>query len=91
MKNFDWDRVWVGFVLGIATPVIVYTVYYLLVYDSGIKRVNVSLCIATNLIPFYFYQKREKYNGLKGVLISTFIWTGVIVFLTFFTNYLRIG
>lgn len=91
MKNFNWDRTWVGIVLGILTPVVVYTIYYFFVYDSGIKKMNVSLCIATNLIPFYLYQRKEKYNGLKGVLISTFVWAGIIFGLAFFTNHLRIG
>lgn len=91
MKNIDWDKTWIGLVIGIATPILVYTAYYFLVYNSGIKKMNVSLCIATNLIPFYIYQRKEKYKGLKGVLISTFIWAGVIVYFTFFTNHLRIG
>ena len=91
MKNIDWDKTWIGLALGIATPILIYVGYYFLVYNSGIKKMNVSLCIATNLIPFYIYQRKEKYKGLKGVLISTFIWAGVIVYLTFFTNHLRIG
>lgn len=91
MKNFNWDRTWVGLVLGVVTPILVYTIYYYFVYDSGIKKMNVSLCIATNLIPFYFYQRREKYDGLKGVLIATFIWAGVVAGLIFFTNSLRLG
>ncbi|MBL0329176.1 MAG: hypothetical protein IPP64_07115 [Bacteroidetes bacterium] len=91
MKNFNWNQTWVGLVLGILTPIIVYTIYYFFVYDSGIKKINVSLCIAANLIPFYVYQRRDKYNGLKGVLISTLAWAGIIFCLTFFTNYLRIG
>jgi hypothetical protein len=82
---------WIGLTIGLLTPVIVYTIYYLLVYDSGLKQMNVSLCVATNLVPFYVYQKKEKYNGLKGVLISTFIWAAVIVVLVFFTNHLKIG
>lgn len=91
MKNVDWDQTWVGLVIGFATPVLVYILYYFFVYDTGLRSMNVSLCVASNLIPFYFYQKREKYNGLKGVVISTFIWAGLVVFLSFFTNYLRIG
>ncbi|HEY0031063.1 MAG TPA: hypothetical protein VGC65_09915 [Bacteroidia bacterium] len=91
MKNFNWDRTWVGLAIGIATPIVVYSLYYFLVYDTGLQKLNVSLCIAANLIPFYIYQKKEKNNGLKGVLISTLIWAGVLVFLSFFTNYLRIG
>lgn len=91
MKNFNWDRVWVGLVIGVLMPIIVYTIYYYFVYNSGLKKMNVSLCIATNLIPFYFYQRKEKYNGLKGVLIATFVWAGLIFGLAFFTNYLRIN
>ncbi len=91
MKNVNWDKVWVGFVIGVLMPIIVYTIYYYFVYNSGLKKMNVSLCIATNLIPFYFYQRKEKYNGLKGVLIATFVWAGLIFGLAFFTNYLRIN
>ena len=91
MKNFNWDRVWVGLVIGVLMPIIIYTIYYYFVYNSGLKKMNVSLCIATNLIPFYFYQRKEKYNGLKGVLIATFVWAGLIFGLAFFTNYLRIN
>jgi hypothetical protein len=91
MKYFDWDQTWVGLLIGFFTPIIVYLLYYFFVYDTGLRSVNVSLCVASNLIPFYLYQKREKFNGLKGVLISTFVWAGVVVVLSFFTNYLRIG
>jgi hypothetical protein len=91
MKYFDWDQTWVGLLIGFFTPIIVYVLYYFFVYDTGLRSVNVSLCVASNLIPFYLYQKREKFNGLKGVLISTFVWAGVVVVLSFFTNYLRIG
>lgn len=91
MKNFNWDKVWIGLLLGIIFPIIFYGIYYFLVVDSGIKRLNVSICIATNLIPFYIYQKREKYNGLKGVLIATIIWVAIIIYLSFFTNQLHIG
>ena len=91
MKNFNWDRVWVGLVIGVLMPIIVYTIYYYFVYNSGLKKMNVSLCIATNLIPFYFYQRKDKYNGLKGVLIATFVWAGLIFGLAFFSNYLRIN
>ena len=91
MKNFNWDRVWVGLVIGVLVPILVYTIYYYFVYSSGLKKMNVSLCIATNLIPFYFYQRKEKYNGLKGILIATFVWAGLIFGLAFFSNYLRIN
>ena len=91
MKNFNWDRTWVGLAIGILFPIAIYAIYYYFVYNSGLRKMNVSLCIATNLIPFYLYQRKERYNGLKGVLIATFVWAGIIFGLAFFTNYLRIG
>ena len=91
MKNFDWDRTWVGIVLGILTPLIIYAIYYFLVHNTGIKRVNVSICVTANLIPFYMYQRKEMNNGLKGVLITTIAWALIIICLSYFTNYLRIG
>ncbi len=91
MKNFNWNRTWVGLAIGILFPIIIYTIYYYFVYNSGLQKMNVSLCIATNLIPFYLYQRKESYNGLKGVLVATFVWAGIIFGLAFFTNYLRLG
>lgn len=91
MKKMDWDKTWIGFVIGMITPVIVYSLYYLLISGTGIKDINISLCIAANLIPFYIYQKKELDNGLKGVLISTVIWAITIAFLSFFTPHLNIG
>lgn len=91
MKSIDWDKIWIGFVIGMITPVIVYSLYYFLISGTGIKHINISICIAANLIPFYFYQKKELNNGLKGVLISTIIWAVTIASLSFFTPHLNIG
>lgn len=87
----DWDKTWIGVVIGLLTPVIVYSLYYFLISGTGIKDINISLCIAANLIPFYFCQKKGLDNGLKGVLISTVIWAITIAFLSFFTPHLNIG
>lgn len=85
------DKTWIGVVIGMVTPIIVYSLYYFLIYKTGIKTVNISLCIAANLIPFYFYQKKELNNGLKGVLISTIVWAVAIAFISLYTPYLNIG
>ena len=91
MKKFDFDNVWVGLTIGILLPVLFYVIYYLVIYDSGLRNINISLCIAINLIPFYIYQRKNKNKGLKGVFISTFILAAIVIFLSFFTSYLRIG
>jgi hypothetical protein len=91
MKKFDWDQTWVGLIIGLLSPVIMYGIYYLLIYNTGIKNLNVSLCVAANLIPFYVYQKKNYNKGLKGVFIVTFVWAILVAFLSVFTNYLHIG
>jgi hypothetical protein len=97
MKKFDWDKVWVGLVLGIIAPLIVFTFYYLINYNY-MKISNfinylrmgdtytplVSLCVLANLLPFYLMINKEKYQGTKGVLGATFIWAALIIFLKFF-------
>lgn len=99
MKNIDWDKIWIGLLLGLVAPAISFTVYFLINYRymsiSGFINYLklgdtytplVSLCVLTNLVPFYILINKEKYNGTKGVLGATFIWAGLIVFLKFFTH-----
>jgi hypothetical protein len=90
MKNTDWNKTWIGIVLGICLPVITYAIYYWLVLQFDLRRINVSLCMVANLIPFYVTLNKEYYNATKGVLISTVILAITIASLTFFTNTLRI-
>jgi hypothetical protein len=98
MKNIDWDKLWIGLVIGLLAPVMAFTIYYLVNYHymkiSGfikylatgdIYTPLISLCVLSNLLPFYLFINKEKYLGTKGVLASTFIWAGIIIFLKFFT------
>ena len=90
MKNINIDKVWIGILLGLIVPPLVFYIYYWMVTQHNLKRVNVSICMVFNLIPFYLTLNKEKYNATKGVLIGTFIWAGVIGYLSFFTDYLHI-
>jgi hypothetical protein len=98
MKNIEWDKVWIGFALGLAAPLIAFTGYYLINYSymqisQFINHLRlgdtytplVSLCVLSNLLPFYILINKERYNGTKGVLAATFVWAALIVFLKFFT------
>ncbi|MBA3972208.1 MAG: hypothetical protein H0X46_08700 [Bacteroidetes bacterium] len=91
MKKINFDNVWVGLVIGFLAPVIFYIIYYILVYESGLRKINISLCIAINLVPFYIYQRKDKNKGLKGVFIATFILAAIVIILSFSTSYFRIG
>ena len=90
MKEIDFDKVWLGILYGIIIPPIAFFVYYLFVNEHNLKRINVSLCMVANLAPFYLTLNKEMYKATKGVLIGTFIWAGVIAYLSFFTDYLHI-
>ncbi len=99
MKDFDFDKLWIGMILGLATPFITLVLYYkinfsFMTVDEFIKYLKlgdivtslISLCILTNLAVFYPFIWKEKYKGAYGVLASTFIWAAVVVFLKFFTG-----
>ena len=90
MKEFDFDKVWLGILYGIIVPLIVYTLYYLFINEHNLKRINVSICMVANLAPFYLTLNKELYKATKGVLIGTFIWAGIIAYLSLFTEYFHI-
>ena len=90
MKECDFDKVWLGIVYGLIIPPVIYSVYFLLVTQYDIKRINVSLCMVANLLPFYLTLNKEKYKATKGVLIGTFIWAGIIAYFSLFTDHLHI-
>lgn len=87
MKKIDFDKLVIGIILGALAPFIVFLLYYWLVSTFQLRRVNVSLCMVANLLPFYLSLNREKYNMTKGVLVSTLLWSAVIAYLSFFTNF----
>jgi hypothetical protein len=97
MRNFDWDRAWLGFVLGILGPLIVMICYYFFNYSymtlggfmNYLKQGEthaplLSLCVLLNLVPFYLLINREHYQGTKGVLAATFFWAALVVYFKFF-------
>ncbi|MDF2436549.1 MAG: hypothetical protein K0Q95_925 [Bacteroidota bacterium] len=86
----DWNKTWIGILLGLVLPVITYLIYYWLVVTFNLQRVNVSLCMVANLIPFYIVLNKEYYNSAKGILLSTVVLAILIASLTFFTNTLQI-
>lgn len=98
MKNINWDKSWIGVVIGILAPVISFSVYYLINYrymkiggfinylaSGDTYTPLITLCVLANLLPFYLFINKEKYLATKGVLAATFIWAGIIIFLKFFT------
>ena len=98
MKNIDFNKLWIGAGFGLFAPFLTFIGYYLINYHymSVPKFIDylragdtytpiVSLCVLTNLAVFYPFIWKEKWNGARGVLASTFIWASIVMYLKFFT------
>lgn len=98
MKDIDFDKTWIGLLIGIVAPLISFILYYFINYHfmpfrsfiNYMKLGNtytpvISLCVLTNLVVFYLFIWKEKYMGTRGVLAATFIWAAFVTYLKFFT------
>lgn len=94
--KFNFDKMWLGVVLGILAPLITMYVYYLIhfshinipkfiahLYKAQIQSSFLSLCVVSNLLVFFIFIWSEKYLSARGVLLSTFIYGGAVVYLKF--------
>lgn len=99
MKNFDFDKVWVGCIAGFLSPVVAFTLYYFINYNfmtigrfmdymilGDTYTAVVTLCLLANLASFYLFIWRNKYMGARGVLGFTFVWAVLVMYLKFFTH-----
>lgn len=96
--KINLDSLPLGILLGILAPAIAFFSYYFINYrymSSG-EFINflalaktssalVSLCVLANLLLFYIFIQAEKYLSAKGILLSTFLYGGLVVYLKFFT------
>ena len=98
IKNLDIDKLWIGILLGLLCPFIALVLYYQtnfgdMTVHEFVKYLKlgdtytplISLCVLANLVAFYPFIWKEKYYAARGVLASTIIWAGVVVFLKYFT------
>ncbi len=97
MKEFDFDKVWIGLLLGLLAPFVTLIMYYQINYHNMsighfinyLKMGDtytplLSLCTLVNLGVFYPFIWKDKYKGARGVLGATFIWAIIVLFLKFY-------
>ena len=83
-----------GLLLGLAVPVIVFTLIYIIKFNAiSIKKfielLNqkavftqiLSLCVLPNLLVFFIFIWTNKLLSARGVLIATFVVTVIILLL----------
>ena len=87
---------WRGAVLGVIIPLLSFTIYSVVILDSDVystfmqlKVLDVhthviSLCTLFNLVPFFLFLKKMRYEPSQGILFSTFI----IVIAVYIINFL---
>lgn len=97
VKQFNIDNIWIGFVIGIISPLIALVAFYKIKFGGmspsefkhmldtgGIFSHVVSLCVIVNLAIFYLFLNKEKYKATRGILLSTLIYAGYIAYLKLF-------
>lgn len=97
VRKFDSDKMWLGTVLGLIAPMLTMMGYYLYnfshipvskfiehLFVAHIESKLMSLCVVSNLLVFFIFIWSEKYLSARGVLLSTFIYAGFVVYLKYF-------
>ncbi|MDR2651557.1 MAG: hypothetical protein LBC68_04485 [Prevotellaceae bacterium] len=90
-----YDKLSLGFIIGLLLPLVVFTVAMWVQYANsaqmqylGIKYlINftpkiLSLSICSNLLPFYIFLQTDRMYGVRGVLTATFT-LALFVFILF--------
>lgn len=96
-KGFDFDKMWLGTVLGMIAPMLTMIGYYYYnfshisvdkfidhLFAAHIESKLLSLCVVSNLLVFFIFIWSEKYLSARGVLLATFIYGGVVMYLKYF-------
>lgn len=98
IRNYNYDRIWIGMLIGLLTPFITFFMYWLLKYSyisfpsrfiwflqlGGMWDGVVKLCVLTNLLPFYFFINRYKNRAAAGIIATTMLFVFYIIYLMYF-------
>lgn len=90
------NRFWLGFLLGLAFPLVFFLLYFLfrfrnLSFDHFIQLLVqseriihvISLAVFSNLIPFMFFVRTNRFKLGRGVMMTTILFVIAIFILKF--------
>ena len=91
------NKFWLGFLLGVFFPVVFFLLYFMLRFrdisfsqylqiliHTG-KYVHViSLAVFSNLIPFMFFMKSDRFKSGRGVMTITILFVIAVFVMKFF-------
>lgn len=87
-------HLWMGLVAGLVVPFVGYAILLLILEqlegsslsDAGLNfnfrtRTLSLLALAMNLLPLRYFLRRESYNGVRGIVLATILYSVVWVYL----------
>ncbi len=95
MNKDRFKQMSIGFSIGIAVPILsIIILYFYLYYPMSVRNIVeigtdklvyriLSLSIIPNLIPFYYFLRKEKWEIVRGLLIFSVLYTIIIYILRF--------
>ncbi len=91
-----FDNLYLGLGVGMLVPVLAYFAYYLYAFRfmslktfighqtyNSVLLDNFKRCLIANLLPFFGFIYTERMKSAQGVLLSMFIYGGVIAYFVF--------
>ena len=93
----SWNKLWIGLVLGIVSPVLAFLAIYFIGYGARYPLTDfikqsynvliltkmLSLCVVPNLGIFYLFLNREFWYATRGIILATLLCTFGIVIVNF--------
>ena len=89
-----FDHMLIGTALGLVAPVIVLLLFYVIRYSQisfgrflqmvnmeGTFSPRISLCVIVNLLIFYLFIWTNRYYSARGVILATFVYAGLVIYL----------
>jgi hypothetical protein len=91
------NRFWLGFLLGFLFPIVFFMIYFLfrfrdmpfshylqILVQTGNYIPVISFAVFTNLFPFMFFVRSNRFKSGRGVMTITFIFVIALFGLKFF-------
>jgi hypothetical protein len=96
-KKINFDKMWLGVALGLIAPALTMFGFYVVNFSQisirkfidhlvlmHIQSSLVSLCVVSNLLVFFIFIWTDKLSSARGVLLATFLYGGLVVYLKYF-------
>ena len=99
LKNWTWDHT-KGLIIGLVTPMILMPLVIVLIawmqdyyfaqlwrkftFNADYQTKILTISCVVNLIAFYFFLNRERYNLARGIILGTLVFAPYVIYIKFF-------